>query len=84
MLFMCTNLKGFCAYLEVEEKGLGQGLGQESDADGFYSRIRISMMQDLLSLMFRVALLWIFKQETINPNNAYKHHNSKIKSERYN
>jgi len=44
---MCTNLKGFCAYLEVGEKGPGQGLGQESDADGFYSRIRISMMQDL-------------------------------------
>ena len=33
--------------------------------------------------MFRVALLWIFKQETMNPNNAYKHQNSEIKSERY-
>jgi uncharacterized membrane protein len=62
---MCTDLKGFFVlYLQVEEKGLGQGLVQESDAGGFYSRIRISMMQDLLSLMFPVALLWIFKQET--------------------
>ena len=43
LLFMSTNLESFSTYHGVEEKGLGLGLGQESDADGFYSRIQISM-----------------------------------------
>jgi hypothetical protein len=44
LLFMCTNLKSFSTYLGAEKKVLGLGLGQESDADGFYSRIQISML----------------------------------------
>jgi hypothetical protein len=83
LLFICTNLKNFSTYLEVEDKGQGLGLGQESVADGFYSRIQISTPRYLLNLMFRIALHRIFKQETISlksRNNAYMHHNTKIKN----
>lgn len=73
LLFMCTNLKNFSTYLEVEEKGLGLGLGQESVADGFYSRIQISMPQYLLNLMFRIVLHKIFKHETISPKSQTMH-----------